>query len=75
MIDFVDGFYKKPPTPIKFALRIFLSFTIESMSADRELQELLGEFEQGGLQNLMSNPPTSAPCEETPPAPTQPMQT
>ena len=28
-----------------------------------------------GLQNLMSTPPTSAPCEETPPTPNQPIQT
>ena len=45
------------------------------MSADRELQELLREFEQKGLQNLMSNPPAFVPCKETPPALPQPMQT
>ena len=41
MIDFVDGFYKKTPRPTEIALRISLSLTIESMSADHELQELL----------------------------------
>ena len=45
------------------------------MSADCKLQELLREFEQMGLYNLMRNPLPSAPREETPPAPTQPMQT
>ena len=45
------------------------------MSADREVQELLREFRQRGLQNLMSNPPASAPHEEIPPVPSQPMQT
>ena len=60
---------------MKFAFRIFLSFKIESMSADRELQELLREFEETGLQNIFSHPPTSIPHEVTPPAPTQPMQT
>ena len=45
------------------------------MSADREVQELLSEFRERGLQNLMSNLPASAPHEETPPAPNQPMQT
>ena len=44
------------------------------MSADREVQELLREFRQRGLQNLMSNPPASAPYEETPLVPNQPMQ-
>ena len=45
------------------------------MSAEREVHELFREFEQRGLQNLMSNPPTSAPSEETPPAPNQQIQT
>ena len=75
MTDFVDGFYKKTPTPVKFALRSFLSFTIEPMTADRELQELVREFEKGGLWNLFSHPPIHVPCEETPLAPPQPMQT
>ena len=75
MAYLVIGFYKKTPKPMKFALHIFLSFTVQSMSADHEVQELLREFEQRGLQNLMSNPPASAPREETPLAPTQQMQT
>ena len=33
------------------------------------------EFEQGGLLYLFSHPPVSTPHEETPPTPTQPMQT
>ena len=45
------------------------------MSVDHEVQELLREFRQRGLQNLMSNPPASAPCEETLPAPNHLMQT
>ena len=75
MIDLVDGFYNKTPRPANVALHIFLSFTVESMSADREVQELLSEFRERGLQNLMSNPPTYAPSEETPIALSQPMQT
>ena len=75
MAYLVDGFYKKTPRTAEIALHFFLSLTIESMSADCELQELLREFEQTGLRNLMSNPPASASREETPPAPTQPMQT
>ena len=73
MIDFVDGFYKRTPTPMKFALRSFLSFTIDPMTTDRELQELVREFEQGGLQNLFIHPPVPIPREETPPALPQPM--
>ena len=75
MAYLVEGFYKKTPRPAEIALSISLSLPIESMSADRELQELLREFEQTGLQNLMSNPSASALREETPPAPPQPMQT
>ena len=74
MTYFVGGVYKKTPRLAMFALRIFLSFTIEFMSADRELQELLREFEQRGLQNLMSNSPASVPHKETLPAMNQPMQ-
>ena len=73
MIDFGDRFYKKTPTPARFTFFSFLSFTIASMSANREFQELLREFEQTGLPNLFNQPPASAPREETPPAPTQPM--
>ena len=75
MVYLVIGFYKKTPKPAKFALRIFLSFIVQSMSVDREVQELLREFRQRGLQNLLRNPPAFAPCEETPPAPNQPIQT
>ena len=45
MADLIGGFYKKTPRPTEVALRIFLSLTIESMSADREVQELFREFE------------------------------
>ena len=74
MTYFVDRFYKKTPRLAKFTLHIFLSFTIESMSADREVQELLREFRERGLQNLMRNPPASPPREETPLDLSHPMQ-
>ena len=45
----VIGFYKKTPRTMKLALRIFLSFIVQFMSADREVQELLREFRQRGL--------------------------
>ena len=75
MEDLIDGFYKKTPRPSEVALHILLSLTIESMSADHEVQELLREFEQRGIQNFMSTPPASALCEETPPVLHPPMQT
>ena len=49
MTDFIDGFYKKTPGPAAIALRISLSLTIKSMSADRKVQGLLREFELRGL--------------------------
>ena len=36
MADWVVGFYKETPRLANFALRIFLSFIVQSMSADRE---------------------------------------
>ena len=33
----IVGFYKKTPRPVKFALRILLSFTVQSMSVDHEV--------------------------------------
>ena len=48
----------------------FFQFTVSTMSNDCEVQELLREFRERGLQNLMSNPP----CEEAFPVPKQPMQ-
>ena len=66
MTDFIDGFYKKTPTPTKLALCSFLSCTIEPMTADRELQELVREFEQGGLPNLFIHPPVPHPAKRLP---------
>ena len=71
----MDGFYNKMPTPTMFAFCNFLSFTIASMSVYSELQKLVREFEQEGLPHLFIHPPMSATHEETPLAPTQPMQT
>ena len=48
----------------------FFEFTVSTMSNDRKVLELLRDFRERGLQNLMSNPP----CEEASPAPKQPMQ-
>ena len=73
--NLVIGFYKETPRPPTPALCIFLSSTVKSMSIEHEVQELLQEFEQRGLQNLMGTPLASPPPEEISPTPTQPMQT
>ena len=75
MAYLVDGLYKKTPRFGEITLRISLRFTIEPMTTDRELQDLVREFEQRGLPDIFSQPPTLAPHEETPPALTQLMQT
>ena len=75
MADLVDGLYMKTPGHGEIAFRISLSFTIEPMSADRELQDLLREFEQTGLQHIFTPQPEPVAREETLPAPTPPMQT
>ena len=72
MTDGIDGLYKKPPRHGEFTFR---SFTIEPMSADQELHDLLREFEQTGLPNIFHPPPEPAAREETLPAPTPPMKT
>ena len=75
MADLVDGLYMKTPGYGEIAFRISLSFTIEPMSADHELQDLLREFEQTGLQHIFTPQPEPAAREETLLAPTSPMQT
>ena len=45
MADVVIGLHKKSPEHGESAVRIFLCFTIKSMSAKQELQNLLREFE------------------------------
>ena len=75
MANLANGLYMKTPGYREISFRISLSFTIEPMSADRELQDLLREFEQMGLQHIFAPRPESAAREETLPAPTPPMQT
>ena len=72
MTDLIDGLYKKTPRHGKVTFR---SFPIEPMSVDQELQNLVREFEQTGLQNIVHPPPAPAPREETLLAPIPPMQT
>ena len=72
MTDLIDGLYKKTPEHGQVTFR---SFTIEPMSADQELQDLLREFGQTGLQNIVHPPSAPAAREETLPAPPLPMQT
>ena len=65
----------KTPGHGEIAFHISLSFTIEPMSADRELQDLLREFEQTGLQHIFAPQPEPVAREETLPASTLSMQT
>ena len=74
MADLADALYMKTPEYREIAFRISLSFTIEPMSADRELQDLLREFEQTGLQHIFASQPEPTAHEETLPASTPPMQ-
>ena len=75
MADLVDGLYMKTPRYGEITFRISLSFTIEPMSADRELQDLLREFEQTGLRHIFAPQPEPVAREANLPAPTPPMQT
>ena len=75
MADVVVGLHKKSPEHGESAVCIFLCFTIKPMSAEQELQDLLREFEQTGLQHIFACPPEPATREETLPAPSPPMQT
>ena len=70
--NLIDGLYKKTPRHGKITVH---SFTVELMSTDQELQDLLREFEHIGLQNIFQPPPAPAACEENLPALTPPMQT
>ena len=49
MTDLIDGLYKKTLGHAEITFRMSVSFTIEPMSADQELQYLLREFGQIGL--------------------------
>ena len=75
MENWVDGLYMKTPEYRKIAFHISLSFTIEPMSADHELQDLVREFEQTGLPHIFTPQPEPAAHEETLSTPTSPMQT
>ena len=68
MVDLADGLYMKTPGHKEIAFCISLSFTIEPMSADHELQDLLREFEQTGLQHIFTSQTEPAAREETLPA-------
>ena len=51
LTDLIDKVYKKIPKLAKIAFHISLTFTSEPMTDERELQDLVREFEQRGLQS------------------------
>ena len=60
MIDSVTGFYKTLHQPTTPALSTSLSFSVGTMSNDYEVQELIREFKERGLQKLQSNSPVQS---------------
>ena len=75
LTDLIDKVYKKIPKLAKIAFCIPLTLTSEPMTDERELQDLVREFEQRGLQSCSDPPHTPVPREEAHPAPLRPMQT
>ena len=73
--DLIDGVYKKMPKLGKIVFCISSRFTSEPMTTEREIDDLVREFEQEGLISCSNRPPAHAPCEEPHPAPPRPMQT
>ena len=75
LLDLIDGVHKKMPRLGKIVFCISFRFMSEPMTTERELADLVREFEQEGLISCSNRPPASAPCEEAHPAPPRPMQT
>ena len=55
MTDSVTGFYKTLHRPATPALSTCLSCSVGTMSNNCEVQELVRDFKERGLQNLLSN--------------------
>ena len=51
------GFYKKPSRPVFFVLSTSVRYSAQTMSNDCNVQELVREVRDRGLQHLLSNPP------------------
>ena len=60
MTDLVTGFYKSLHRPATPALSTSLSCSVGTMSNNCEVQELVREFKERGLQNLLSNSPVQS---------------
>ena len=60
MTNYVIGFYKKLHRPVTPALSTYLSCSVGTMSNNCEVQELVREFKERGLQNLLSNSPVQS---------------
>jgi len=75
LTNLIDKVYKRIPKLAKNAFCISLTLTSEPMTDERELQDLVREFKQRGLQSHSDPPHTPVPHEEAHPAPPRPMQT
>ena len=60
MTDSVTGFYKTLHRPATLTLSISLSCSVGTMSNNCEVQELVREFKERRLQNLLSNSPVQS---------------
>ena len=60
MTDSITGFYKTLHRPVTPALRISLSCSVGTMSNNCEVQKLVREFKERGLQNLLSSSPVQS---------------
>ena len=73
--DVIGGVYKKMPKSGKIVFCISSSFMSEPMTTERQIDDLVREFEQEGLIAYSNRPPASVPGEDAQPAPPRPMQT
>ena len=60
MTDSITGFYKTIHQPATPALSISLSCSVGTMSNNCEVQKLVREFKERGLQNLLHNSPVQS---------------
>ena len=60
MTNSASGFYKKPSRPVFSALSTSVRYSSQTMSNDCEVQELVREIRDRGLQHLLSTPPVQS---------------
>jgi len=75
LYDLIASVYKEILKIGKITFCIPLSIVSEPMATNREIDDLVREFEQEGLITCSTRPPATAHCEAIPPEPPRPMQT